>query len=134
MRIDGGCHCGFITYEGEADSDKAAICHCTDCQALTGTTFRFSVPVSGSTFKINGQPTIYVKTGERGNKREQAFCPRCGSPIYAATPGPEPKTYSIRVGTIRQRSELVPRRQIWARSKQHWVNDLASVPAIEKQP
>ena len=134
MRIDGGCHCGFITYEGEADVEKAQICHCTDCQALTGTAFRFAVPVSSSSFKISGQPTIYVKTGESGNKREHAFCPRCGSPIYATSPAPGAKTYSIRAGTIRQRHELVPRRQLWTRAKQRWVNDLTAIQSFEKQP
>ena len=36
MKIDGGCHCGFITYEAEADPEQTTICHCTDCQMLTG--------------------------------------------------------------------------------------------------
>ena len=133
MRIDGGCHCGFITYEGEADPDKAGICHCTDCQVLTGTAYRIAVPVAEATFKISGTPTIYVKTADSGNRREQAFCPRCGSPIYATSPGPGPKTYSIRVGTIRQCQELMPMRQIWTRSKLHWVDDLASVPDAERK-
>jgi len=131
MRIDGGCHCGFITYEGEADPEKAGICHCTDCQMLTGTAFRVSVPVDGATFKIKGQPTVYVKTADSGNKREQAFCPKCGSPIYAASPGPEPRIYSIRAGTIRQRRGLPPKRQIWTHSKLGWVDDLATVPSAE---
>ena len=34
----------------------------------------------------SGDPKIYVKTAEDGAKRAQAFCPNCGSPIYA---GPE---------------------------------------------
>ena len=40
MKIDGGCHCGYITYEAEADPQKPFICHCTD---LPGA-FRFRVP------------------------------------------------------------------------------------------
>ena len=32
MKIDGGFHCGYITYEAEADPANAMICHCTDCQ------------------------------------------------------------------------------------------------------
>ena len=32
MRIDGGCHCGHITYEAEINPDDVIICHCTDCQ------------------------------------------------------------------------------------------------------
>ena len=37
MKIDGGCHCGAIAYEAEVDPEKTSICHCTDCQQLTGT-------------------------------------------------------------------------------------------------
>jgi hypothetical protein len=133
MRIDGGCHCGFISYQGEADPTKAGICHCTDCQALTGTAYRVSVPVDGATFKLSGTPTVYVKTADSGNKREQAFCPRCGSPIYAASPGPEPRTYSIRLGTVRQRRELAPKLQIWTQSKLDWVDDLSRVPSAERK-
>ena len=42
MKIDGGCHCGYLTYEAEIDETKISICHCTDCQALSGTAFRVS--------------------------------------------------------------------------------------------
>jgi len=27
MRIDGTCHCGAISVEGEADPEKVVICH-----------------------------------------------------------------------------------------------------------
>ncbi len=92
MRIDGGCHCGFIAYEGEADPDKAAVCHCTDCQKLSGSAFRTVVPVADKDFRMTGgAPTIYVKTGDSGNKRQQAFCPKCGSPIFSAPPERRPE-------------------------------------------
>src|SRR6516164_2510748 len=40
MKIDGRCHCGEITFEGEVDPDALNICHCTDCQTLSGSAFR----------------------------------------------------------------------------------------------
>ena len=82
-----------------------------------------------------GEPTIYVKTGDSGNKRQQAFCPRCGSPIFATPPDAGPKNYFIRVGTINQRDQFVPKPQIWARSKQRWVGDLHFGPQqqLDKQ-
>jgi hypothetical protein len=133
MKIDGGCHCGYITYEGEADPDKASICHCTDCQKLSGSAFRTVVPVSGESLKMKGEPTIYLKTAASGNKRQQAFCPRCGSPIFSAPPGDGPKMYFIRLGTVRQRDQIVPKIQIWARSQQPWTKTMAAVKSIEKQ-
>jgi hypothetical protein len=134
MKIDGGCHCGYITYEAEVDPDKTAICHCTDCQRLSGSAFRTVVRSAEDGLRIlSGEPTVYIKTAESGNKRAQAFCPRCGSPIYATSVEDGPKVYGLRVGTIRQRDQLIPKSQIWHRSHQAWVNDLAGVRSVEKQ-
>jgi hypothetical protein len=120
--------------EAEADPEKTTICHCTDCQHLSGSAFRTVVRVAGDTFKIiAGEPTIYVKTAESGARRVQGFCPRCGTPIYSTTEGEEPKLYSIRVGTVRQRAALVPKVQIWSRSQLHWVTDLGSVRSLDRQ-
>jgi hypothetical protein len=135
MKIDGRCHCGYITIEGEADPERTTICHCTDCQTGTGSAFRVSVPVSGASFRISGQPTTYLKTtAESGQPRAQAFCPRCGSPVYSTTPGEgRQPSYMLRVGILRQRSEFVPRRQIWFRSAQPWVTDIGPLHTHETQ-
>jgi hypothetical protein len=135
MKIDGGCSCGAIKIEGEADPEKTQICHCTDCQTSTGTAFRVSIPVPGATFKMNGQPNIYVKTtADSGKPRVQAFCGKCASPIYSTTPGEGVQpSYTVRVGILRQRDQLVPRRQNWFRSARSWVLKLDAVPKNEKQ-
>lgn len=134
MRIEGGCHCGYITYEAEVDPDTVGICHCTDCQTLTGSAFRVVVPARTDGFTLlTGKPKIYVKTAESGNKRAHAFCPECGTPIYA-TAVSDPQVFGLRVGTARQRAELRPKRQIWCRSAQAWVMDLKSITQISKQP
>ena len=73
MKIDGGCHCGNITYTAEVDPDKVGICHCTDCQTLSGSAFRTSVRATKEAFHLHGEPKIYVKTAESGAKRAQAF-------------------------------------------------------------
>jgi hypothetical protein len=132
MKIDGSCHCGFLKYEGETDPEGVVICHCTDCQALSGSAFRIGTPVASDSFRfLSGEPTVYVKTAESGAKREQAFCPKCGSPIYSAAAGP--KELYIRVGTVRQRDQLIPKAQIWTRSQLRWLGDMASLRKIEKQ-
>jgi hypothetical protein len=136
MRIDGSCHCGHITFQGEADPGKAWVCHCTDCQAGTGSAFRINVPVAGKDFRmLSGTPTTYIKrTAESGTPRAQAFCPKCGSPIYSTTPGEGAQaSYTVRVGLLRQRDQFAPKKQNWFRSAQSWVTELAGVPKNEKQ-
>jgi hypothetical protein len=134
MRIDGGCHCGYITYEAEADPERVSICHCTDCQTFSGSAFRISVPAQGDSFKLlSGEPAVYVKTAESGSKRAQGFCPRCGCSIYATSAGEGPKAYNLRAATARQRNQLVPKRQIWCRSAQQWLTGIDAIKKFDKQ-
>ncbi len=134
MKVDGACYCGSITIEAEVDPAKVTVCHCTDCQSGTGSAFRVSIPTPGNTFKMTGQPTLFVRTAESGYQRAQAFCSKCGSPIYSTTPGDGPKdNYMLRVGILRQRDQLVPRQQIWFRSAQPWVTGIADLPRSETQ-
>ena len=135
MRVDGACACGAIQVEAEADTENTNMCHCTDCQTATGTTFRVSVRVPGAMLKVTGKPAIYVKTtADSGNPRVQAFCGTCGSPLYSTTVGDGAQPlYMLRVGILRQRDQFVPRRQIWWRSAQPWVTKIADVPRYEKQ-
>jgi hypothetical protein len=126
MTIDGGCHCGQIKYEAVVDPEKVAICHCTDCQTLSGSAYRTVAPATG--FKLlAGKPKVYVKTAESGNQRQQAFCPECGTPIYSA-PVSDVVIHHLRVGTIRQRAQLPPRVQNWCRSALGWVTGLKDLP------
>lgn len=135
MKIDGACHCGSIRYEAEVDPAKVVICHCTDCQTLSGSAFRTVVQTKPGAFRLlSGTPRIYVKTSESGNKREQAFCPDCGTPIYSAPIATGDKVIGLRVGTIRQRDQLVPREQFWFRSSQAWIGDLPTMKKRDKQP
>jgi hypothetical protein len=136
MKIDGACACGAIRIEGEADPEKTQICHCTDCQTGTGSAFRVSIPVPGATFRMTGQPTLFLKTtADSGRPRLQAFCPKCGSPIYSTSPGEGVQaSYMVRVGILRQRDQFMPRRQNWFRSAQPWVTGLGAVPKSEKAP
>ena len=132
MKIDGRCHCGRITFEAEVDPAALTICHCTDCQMLTGSAFRANIRAQAAHFVLrSGTPRSYVKTADSGNKRCHAFCGDCGTPVYACAVD-NPDSYSLRVGTIAQRAAFSPRRQVWRRSALNWVDALAAVPATEK--
>ncbi|HSA90989.1 MAG TPA: GFA family protein [Burkholderiales bacterium] len=133
MRIDGGCHCGRITYEADIDPEKVGVCHCTDCQALSGTAFVAYVQVPKTAFRLRGEPKIYVKTAESGSRRAQAFCPECGTRLYAAAEK-DPQVFNLRIGTVRQRASLTPRAQVWCRSALPWVMNLGVVKKHAQQP
>jgi len=60
MKIDGRCHCGEITFEAEVDPEALRICHCTDCQTLSGSAFRANIPAPAEHFVLlSGTPKTY---------------------------------------------------------------------------
>ena len=96
MQIDGQCHCGRVTYQAEIDPQHVSVCHCTDCQQLTGSPYRVTVICSGEQIRMTGQtPKIYAKKGDNGRTRFQHFCEECGSPIFTSGDG-GPDDWGIR--------------------------------------
>jgi hypothetical protein len=134
MKVHGQCHCGEITFEAEVDPEKVLVCHCKDCQQMAGSAFRTLVPTNEGTFRLlSGDPKIYVKTGESGNKRPQGFCADCGTSLFAHALEDNPKVYNLRVAVLRERDQLVPKKQIWCRSRVDWLDGLSTVERIDKQ-
>jgi hypothetical protein len=135
VRIDGRCHCGYVTFEAEANPETTTICHCTDCQTMSGAPLRAVIITDPGTFVLmSGKPTEYRKIADSGNVRLQGFCPQCGTALYATSAGDEPKAYNVRLGSVRQRDQLLPRRQIFVRSQQAWLKDLASIAKFDGMP
>ena len=133
MKVEGRCHCGSISYEAEVDPSKATICHCTDCQTLSGSPYRASVPAPAATFQLKrGSPQTYVKTADSGTRRVHAFCAECGSPVYSCAIS-DPPFYSLRVGCLAQRDQLPPGKQLWFQSAVHWSNNVDGVPRVNRQ-
>ena len=133
MKVDGSCHCRRITYQATVDPANVSICHCTDCQMLTGSVYRVSVPAPKDSFSLlTGDPKVYIKTAESGTKRAHAFCADCGAPVYSSAVR-DPSSYSLRVGCLRQRADLPPRKRIWCQSALAWSLNVEEVPHIDRQ-
>ena len=134
MKVDGACHCGKIAYEAEIDPNNVKICHCSDCQTLSGSAFRTVAPTKPGAFTLlRGEPKVYVKLAASGNKREQTFCGDCGSPLYSASVGGDQRVYNIRAGTLRQRDQLVPTGQVWHNSALTWLAELGNFRKVGEQ-
>ena len=136
MQVEGSCHCGKLAFRAEIDPGKAFICHCTDCQTMSGAAFRMAVRTPAENFTLlSGTPRTYVRVAESGRKRAQVFCGDCGTHIYAtsADDDGEPKLYGVRVSLLKERASIAPKRQFWARSAQDWIGSIGTLPEIETQ-
>ena len=122
MNIDGACHCGLITFTAEIDPKGVTICHCADCQILSGAPFRTVVTAPIEQFKLSGEPKRYTLV-QSGKQMAQAFCPECGTPLFAAAPE-SPTFVVLRLGCVTQRAQLRPLAQIWGNLALPWISEL----------
>jgi len=132
MQIDGRCHCGAISFTAQVDPARVMVCHCSDCQVLSGAPMRAVVVAPCDTLVVQGAPKSYVKVAQSGNRRAQVFCPDCGTPLWATAPE-NPTSVVIRLGCVRQRAEFRPAVQIWQRSALPWLGDLPQIPGSPEQ-
>ena len=132
MQIDGACHCGAVSFTAEVDPTRVMVCHCTDCQVLSGAPFRAVVAAPFDSLAVRGTTRSYVKVAQSGNRRAQVFCPECATPLWATAPE-NPTSVVIRLGCVTQRAELEPAVQIWQHSALPWVTRLGSVPGSPEQ-
>ena len=112
----GGCECGDIRYEFDADPLSCYTCHCTDCQIRSGSAF--------TTAMIIPLASLTVTKGEakdwRAKKGIFKFCERCGAHLWAV-PDVLPDVALIRVGTLDDAPWIAPVAHIWTDSALPWV-------------
>ncbi|MEQ9261457.1 MAG: GFA family protein [Roseovarius sp.] len=133
MKITGTCHCGAVTYEAEMNPERFGICHCTDCQLMSGSDYRTIAIVPAESFRLTGAaPVDYVKTADSGSKRRITFCGTCGAGIYAAPAEETPTVYNLRAGTINERRSLTPRYEIWCSSAMPWLERFEGTARYDK--
>lgn len=133
MDVNGRCHCGDLVFTAKVDPGRVFICHCSDCQAMSGSAFRVNVHGAAKDFNLlKGEPAFYERTADSGRIRVHAFCRRCGSQIYSTGTDENAAAMSIRTGTLAERGELRPSRQIWCHSAHPWTQEIGRVARVER--
>lgn len=135
MKVHGRCLCGQVRYRAEVDPTRVFVCHCTDCQIQSGTSFRTTVLTEPDSFELeSGEIRHFEKTAASGRKRSLGFCPECGTAIYGGPGAESSGLLSLRLGPLAERYALIPVAEAWCRSAQPWLDRLGELPRFDQQP
>ena len=125
----GGCACGDVRYACSDAPRLVGHCHCEDCRRSSGTGHSTHVIVDEAAFQLSGPLTTYERVGDSGETVSRAFCPRCGSQIFAR--------YAVREGTLHVRASslddparLSPSLIVYASRQMAWDVTDPSLPAF----
>jgi hypothetical protein len=120
----GGCLCGAVKFSVTGTPINVRVCHCQDCQRLTGSAFFVRALYSKDLVTLSGELTEFPTSDDLIRK----FCPRCGSQIFCERKS-RPDTIAIALGSFDDSQGLCPSEHIWVSDKQEWL----SLPPDTKQ-
>jgi hypothetical protein len=115
----GGCACGAIHYEVNADPVVMFNCHCRDCQQASGSAYAAILVVPRAGVDIRGEPRYHRVMGGAGKAVERGFCPTCGSPVMIRLER-LPNLLGLQAASLSDPSTFKPTTDAFTGSAQHW--------------
>ena len=115
----GGCACGAIRYECNADPVIMLNCHCGDCQRASGGAYAAIVIIQRRSVRMHGEPRYHKLFNKAGNAVERGFCPTCGSQLTVKSEK-LPDILGLQAGSLDDPSMFQPKMDVFTSSAQPW--------------
>ena len=129
----GGCQCGAVRYECNADAIFMGNCHCRDCQKASGSGYEAAIGVPAPALKITGNVKYHDVKADSGNMVSRGFCPNCGSRLFGKSSGMA-QLAVIMAGSLDDPKQFQPGMDVYTSSAQPWDHMNPGLPKLPKMP
>ena len=130
----GGCACGAIRYEIDAEPLLMSDCQCRDCQRISGTGHGSYLSFEGrDKVTLSGEAQCRDTTGDSGNVKTRAFCPTCGSPVYM-TFAAVPDQFIVHAASLDDPGRYRPQLVTYTASGHAWDQLDPALPKFDRMP
>ncbi|MEW9805299.1 GFA family protein [Mesorhizobium sp. ZMM04-5] len=131
--ISGGCLCGKVRYQSDAEPITARLCWCRFCQYIAAGNAAVSVCFPAYSMTITGDMRDYESVAESGHRMHRRFCPNCGVHLFSEAESRRHLIF-VRAGTLVDPGIVRPAATIWTAKAPAWACIDASLPSFERQP
>lgn len=129
--IKGSCFCGCIQYQIHGNVLKSGVCHCKDCQRLTGGVAWPFIVVPQEVLVIQGEIKEFSRSGASGKQVHMGFCGTCGSTLLGR-PEIWPHIRTISVSSLDDPSFFLPSMHLWTKDAPEWFLFEPTVPKFDR--
>ncbi|CAI6049325.1 unnamed protein product [Clonostachys chloroleuca] len=126
----GSCICNKITFSYTGEPKKTVLCHCRQCQKLSGSAYTYCFLVPREDFKwTSGSPKAGSFVQESGIIVDYSFCPDCGTIMTKQSDKEDFKPfYIVQAGTVDgDETKKKPDVEFWVSRKVDWVQPVQGV-------
>jgi hypothetical protein len=101
-------------------------CHCSQCRKKTGTAFTANANIRKVQWALKGPPDKITEFEQKPGLYN-AFCSKCGSPLYARSDH-DPDDIRVRLGGFDGPIDASITGHVWTSSKADWYSIEDSIP------
>jgi hypothetical protein len=123
----GGCLCRAVRYSLKGPPLLVYVCHCHDCQSISGSAFSLTVLVSSAALALTGPLETFTRTTARGREVRITVCAHCHARLTFNDVA-RPDFTGLRAGTFDDASWAVPIAQTFVKSAIPW----AVIPGVKQ--
>lgn len=133
MRWAGGCLCGALRWRAEGEPLMQGLCHCRNCQRLSGGGHTGFICFPESAASVEGATRSYTTTGGGGRVATRYACPTCLAIVYGKSEVMPGKT-NFYAGTLDDTTQFGPTFAIFVRSRPPWDDSSRGLACHETLP
>lgn len=126
------CNCGALTATATGEPAMVAMCSCGACQRRSGSAFAYSSFWNDEQVTLSGEPSSWTRTADSGHPNTYFFCPTCGTILWSR--GRRANMVNIAAGAFVDPDFPAPERAVWNEQRHGWIDHIADIPAVPKQP
>ena len=133
MTITGGCLCGAVRYRAEGKPLRQGLCHCRNCQRISGSGHVGFLCLPESAVTVEGAVRSHSLTGGSGRTATRYSCPTCSSVVFGRSEV-MPGQINLYAGSLDDFSRFKPTIAIYIRSRAMWDTSSHGLTCFETVP
>jgi hypothetical protein len=133
MVMTGACACGALRFRAEGEPLVQGLCHCRDCQRLTGSGHVGFIGFPEGAVSVEGETRNYSHTGSSGQTATRYACVKCGSMIFGRA-DVMPGIVNLYAGALDDTAQFRPRIAIFTRSRPAWDSSSTGLQCFDTLP
>ena len=133
MTMTGGCQCGALRYRAEGEPLIQGLCHCRNCQRISGAGHVGFICFSEGDVTLEGPTRSYSLTGGSGRTATRYSCPACRSGVFGRAEV-MPGQINLYAGSLDDTALFEPKIAIFARRRPPWAAIPPGLRVFDEMP
>lgn len=130
--ISGSCLCGKVTFECHDKFEQFHLCHCAQCQKISGSAHVSNLFSKPDNIKWLSGVELVKRFDVSGKYISNCFCSECGCAVpYVSGSG---NALIVPAGCLDQAPSIDPQDHIFCSEKATWYEQAIDAPKFDKFP